>query len=169
MAVVKIHQRKWGKMRGSLKRCSQKMLQDVQHEPRLRWGSRHSSLLVQPPRCPRSRNETEMKYIKEKSKLEPFFSKPKIMLQRKKSTVSTELFNTTNVIFPGRFNIQIPGRFDPKFSSVLKMERELPEDQVTYCIALLLLLVLSLLLLLLLLLCDVYILTSLYTQHTSPK
>ena len=37
------------------------MLQDVQHEPRLRWGSRHSSLLVQPPRCPRSRNETEMK------------------------------------------------------------------------------------------------------------
>ena len=49
------------------------------------------------------------------------------MLQRKKYKIQFHPRPSyTNVIFPGRF--------DPKFSSVLKMERELPEDQVTYCI-----------------------------------
>ena len=37
--------------------CSQKIMQDVQHEPCFCWRSWHSSLLVQPPWRPRSRNK----------------------------------------------------------------------------------------------------------------
>ena len=104
----KIVTEKMGCMQGSLKHCSQQMLQDVQHEPRLRWRSRHPSLLVQSPRCPRSKNETEMKYIKEKFKLEPFFSKPKVMLQRKKYKINSinPSLQYSNLIFPGLFEFK---------------------------------------------------------------
>ena len=91
--------------------CSQKIMQDVQHEPCFCWRSWHSSLLVQPPWRPRSRNKV----------LYSLFSVVQTYEIYKKT-------NSNRIILFYEFIVQ--GRFDPKFSSVLKMERELREDQV---------------------------------------